>query len=102
MAPVKAGRFNAGSMPQLAAALGIRPTGAYAFVAYANQPLDIGNLQARGFKLEQISSQSGVDQYRSTNWISTRQRGPRPRDSEVWSQASSSASIMTRNFTSQV
>src|SRR5713101_396461 len=79
MAAVSTGKFNAHAIPELAAVLAMRPTGAYAFVAYAAQPLDLDKLDVRGFELEQMSEQSGVERYRSTNRIPTRQRGAKLR-----------------------
>jgi hypothetical protein len=79
MAPVKTPQFDSASIAQLAAVLSMRPTGAYAFVAYANTPIDVATLQVRGFKLECRSRQSGVEQYFSTSQIPTRQRGAKPR-----------------------
>jgi hypothetical protein len=79
MAAVNTGKFNARAITELAATLAIRPTGAYAFVAYAAQSLDLYRLDVRGFNLNRMSSQSGVERYRSTNRIPTRQRGSKPR-----------------------
>jgi hypothetical protein len=79
MAPVIPPQFDSTGTAELAAVLSIRPTGAYAFVAYANAPMDEATLHARGFNLERRSRQSGVEQYFSTNQIPTRQRGAKPR-----------------------
>lgn len=79
MAPVDSGKFNVRAVVELAAALGIRRTGAYAFVAYAGTPLDLSNLHVRGFTTKCLRNESGVGRYRTINRISTRQRGTRPR-----------------------
>jgi hypothetical protein len=79
MASVNSGKFSARAITELAASLGIRRTGAYAFVAYATDPLDLHGINVRGFNLDRMSDQSGVERYRSTNRIPTRQRGAKPR-----------------------
>jgi hypothetical protein len=70
--------FNPASVAQLAAALGIRRTGAYAFVAYETAAIDWDRLEPHGFEVEELGSQNGVNQYRTVNLIATRQTGRKP------------------------
>lgn len=79
MAKVDVNKFNPLAITQLAATLGIRPTGAYAFVAYANRGLDLATLEVRGFRTQRVSEREGVAQYRTLNRIPTRQHGSKPR-----------------------
>jgi hypothetical protein len=70
-----ASRFDPAALRQLAAALKIRRTGAYAFVGYAHDSVHWDRLNIRGFSVAKLSSQSGVTQYRTVNAIATRQHG---------------------------
>jgi hypothetical protein len=71
--------FDPAGVTQLSAALRIRKTGAYAFVAFASDDDNkLDELRAPGFSLDRVSTQSGVVQYRTRNAIATRRRGPKP------------------------
>lgn len=71
--------FDPAGVTQLSAALRIRQTGAYAFVAFASEDDNkMDELRVPGFSLDRVSTQSGVVQYRTQNAIATRRRGRKP------------------------
>jgi hypothetical protein len=79
MAGAHAQTYDPAGVTQLSAALRIRKTGAYAFVAFASADENkIDNLRVSGFSLEPVSTQGGVIQYRTRNAIATRRRGSKP------------------------